>query len=378
MSNPLKALHDHDQSFWVDYIDRDLVSRGGIERLVEEDGLRGLTSNPSIFEAAISGSDDYDADIRNEIASGTGADTKRVYEALAVKDIRAAADALGDIYRSSDRRDGFVSFEVSPHLARDTQGTLDEAKRLWTLVDRPNLMIKVPATAEGMPAIEELIASDININVTLIFSVSDHYENAAQAFIRGVERSADPSHVASVASFFVSRVDTAVDVELDRVGTPEALGIRGKAAIANAKLAYAQFQELFRSRRFERQRERGARPQRVLWGSTSTKNPDYRDVLYVEDLIGPETVNTIPPKTVDAFRDHGNVRTTLTAGVTEAEALLGRLGELGIDVDRVTAKLQDDGVAAFAASFDQLLEALAAKIETLSPREAAGSSSPAR
>ncbi|MDP7620132.1 MAG: transaldolase family protein, partial [Dehalococcoidia bacterium] len=201
MINPLKTLHDHDQSFWVDYIDRDLVSRGGIERLVEEDGLRGLTSNPSIFEAAISGSDDYDTDIRNEIASGTGDDTKRVFEALAVKDIRAAADALGDIYRSSDRRDGFVSFEVSPHLARDTQGTLDEAKRLWTLVDRPNLMIKVPATAEGMPAIEELIASDININVTLIFSVSDHYENAAQAFIRGVERSADPSHVASVASF---------------------------------------------------------------------------------------------------------------------------------------------------------------------------------
>jgi len=365
MINPLKTLHDHDQSFWVDYIDRDLVSRGGIQRLVEEDGLRGLTSNPSIFEAAISGSDDYDADIRNEITSGTGADTKRVFEALAVKDIRAAADALGDIYRSSDRRDGFVSFEVSPHLARDTQGTLDEAKRLWTLVDRPNLMIKVPATAEGMPAIEELIASDININVTLIFSVSDHYENAAQAFIRGVERSADPSHVASVASFFVSRVDTVVDVELDRIGTPEALGIRGQAAIANAKLAYVQFQKLFRSGRFERQRERGARPQRVLWGSTSTKNPNYRDVLYVEDLIGPETVNTIPPKTVDAFRDHGNVRTTLTVGVTEAETLLGRLGELGIDVDRVTAKLQDDGVTAFATSFDQLLEALATKIETL-------------
>ena len=370
MTNALKALHDHGQSFWVDYIDRALVSRGGIQRLIEDDGLRGLTSNPSIFEAAISGSDDYDADIRAEISAGASPETKQVYETLAVKDIRAAADALRPIHESTDGRDGFVSLEVSPHLAHDTGGTLSEAKRLWVTVDRPNLMIKVPATAEGMPAVEELIASGVNVNVTLIFSVSEHYEGAAEAFIRGVERNRDPGRVASVASFFVSRVDTAVDAELERIGSPEASSLRGRAAVANAKQAYARFQELFKSGRFERQRTRGARPQRVLWGSTSTKNADYSDVLYVEELIGPETVNTIPPKTVDAFRDHGKVQTTLTSGLSDAEGTLSRLGALGIDMRGVTSRLQEDGVAAFAAAFDQLLAALEVKLGVIAQQEA--------
>jgi transaldolase len=370
MVNPLQALHDHDQSFWVDYIDRELVSSGGIQRLINEDGLRGLTSNPSIFQAAISGSDDYDEDIRAVIAADTNWNTKRVYEALAVKDIRAAADALRPIHEESNERDGFVSLEVSPHLARDTAGTLSEARWLWGVVDRPNLMIKVPATAEGLPAIEELIASDINVNVTLIFSVADHYEGAAQAYIRGVERNPDPRRIASVASFFVSRVDTAIDAKLEGNGSPDALDLRGRAAVANGKQAYARFQELFKSGRFERQRARGARPQRVLWGSTSTKNPDYRDVLYVEALIGPETVNTIPPKTVDAFRDHGAVRTTLTSGLPEANDVLRRIGELGVDMAGVTSKLQLDGVEAFTSAFDQLLTALTAKLEIISPPEA--------
>ncbi len=376
--NSLKALHDHNQSFWIDYIDRALVARGGIERLIEEDGLRGLTSNPSIFEAAISGSTDYDSDIRDAIGDASAPETKDVYEYLAVQDIQAAADALQGVYDTSDGRDGFVSLEVSPHLARDTEGTVTEAKRLWKRVDRPNLMIKVPATLEGMPAIEELIASGVNVNVTLIFSVDTHYEGAAMAFIAGVERNPDPSNVASVASFFVSRVDSAVDAELERIGTPEALALRGMAAVANAKRAYTRFQQLFRTGRFERQRARGVRPQRVLWGSTSTKNPDYRDVLYVEELIGPETVNTIPPKTADAFREHGIVRTTLSTGLPEAEALLVRLGDIGTDMDKITAKLQDDGVNAFAASFDALLAALATKIGTVGPREAARSAAPSR
>ena len=372
-TNPLKALHDHDQSFWVDYIDRALVARGGIQRLIEEDGLRGLTSNPSIFEAAISGSSDYDSDIEAAIGASPRPETVGVYETLAVQDIRAAADALRGVYDTSGGRDGFVSLEVSPHLARDTEGTVGEARRLWQWVDRPNLMIKVPATTEGMPAIEELIATGVNVNVTLIFSVETHYEGAAMAFIKGVERNPDPSRVASVASFFVSRVDTAVDAELGRIGTPEALALGGRAAAANAKRAYARFQQLFHTGRFERQRTRGARPQRVLWGSTSTKNPAYRDVLYIEELIGPETVNTIPPKTADAFRDHGIVRTTLSSGLPEAEALLAQLSEIGIEMGRITAKLQDDGVDAFAASFDNLLAALAAKIDAVSPREAARS-----
>ena len=360
--NPLQSLHEQGQSFWIDYIDRALVSGGGLKRLIDDDGLRGLTSNPSIFEQAITGSSDYDDTLRAHLAVHPNDDTKALFESVAIEDIRAAADALRPIYDGADGTDGFVSFEVSPHLAHDTEGTITEGRRLWREIDRPNLMIKVPATPEGMPAIETLIGEGINVNVTLIFSLGQ-YEVAAQAYTKGLEKLGDPSRIASVASFFISRVDSKVDAALEKVGTPEALALRGKTAVANAKQAYALFGDIVGGERFRAQRARGARPQRLLWGSTSTKNPNYSDTLYVDELIGPETVNTMPPATAELFRDHGRVHATLSEGQDEAAAVFTGIAGVGVDVEGALQELLREGVAAFSKSYDQLLDAVKTKVE---------------
>jgi transaldolase/glucose-6-phosphate isomerase len=358
--NPLKQLYGEGQSVWLDFIRRSLITSGDLNRMIDEDGVRGMTSNPTIFQKAIAGSADYDESIRRAVRKDPHGAIKDLYEVLVIEDIQMAADVLRPIYDETRGGDGYVSLEVSPALANDTAGTVTEAERLWKAVDRPNLMIKVPATAAGVPALETLIARGINVNATLVFSLK-HYEAIAHAYIRGLRRSKEPERIASVASFFVSRVDSAVDALLESIGTPEALDLRGTAAIANAKVTYKRFQEIFDRGEFENLADRGARVQRPLWASTSTKNPDYRDVLYVEQLIGEDTVNTLPPATLNAFRDHGQVAPTLIEGVEEAEDRLAALGDLGIDVDAVTEKLQIDGVALFAQSFDQLLEALKKK-----------------
>ncbi len=356
--NSLKELWgDYGQAVWFDFIERALLSGGGLSRLVADDGVRGVTSNPSIFQKAIEGGGAYGDAVAELLENDPTMTTVDLYEALAIEDIRGAADILRTVFEASGGDDGYVSLEVSPHLARDTEGTLAEAKRLWRTVDRPNLMIKVPATSEGIPAIERLIAEGINVNATLMFSL-DHYEAVAGAYLRGLEACAEPARVASVASFFVSRVDTKVDAALDAIGTPEALVLRGKAAIANAKLAYRRFGELFGDDAFAAHAERGARVQRPLWASTSTKNPDYRDVIYVEELIGADTVNTLPAATLEAFRDHGRPRASLSEDPASAEQVFAGLAALGVDIDAVTEELQVEGVTAFAASFDQLLAAL--------------------
>ena len=356
--NPLQRLwQEHGQAVWLDFIERDLLTGGELARLVEDDGVRGVTSNPSIFEKAIEGGGPYDTAVADLLAANPDLTTVRLYEALAIDDIRGAADALRPVWDGSDGSDGFVSLEVSPHLARDTEGTVAEAQRLWRAVDRPNLMIKVPAMTEGIPAIEGLIGVGINVNATLMFSLAD-YEAVATAYLRGLETNPNPSAVASVASFFVSRVDTRVDAQLEAIGTPEALVLRGRTAIANAKLAYRRFGELFGGETFAPLSSRGAKAQRPLWASTSTKNPDYRDVIYVEELIGPDTVNTLPVVTLEAFRDHGELRPSLLEDVAGADRALAELAAVGIDIDAITTELQIEGVAAFAKSFDQLLGAL--------------------
>jgi transaldolase len=357
--NPLQRLWDeHGQAVWLDFIERGMLASGGLARLVD-DGVRGVTSNPSIFEKAIAGGGAYRAAVAALLADAPELPTQDLYEALAIDDIRSAADVLRPLWEASAAGDGFVSFEVSPHLADDSAGTVAEGRRLWAAVGRPNLMIKVPATAAGIPAIEELLAAGVNVNATLMFSLG-HYEAVAQAYLRGAARCPDPARIASVASFFVSRVDTKVDAALEAIGTPAALGLRGRAAVANARLAYRRFEELFRGPAFAPLAARGVRPQRPLWASTSTKNPAYRDVIYVEELIGSDTVNTLPVATLEAFRDHGRPRRSITEGLEDAAALPRRLAALGIDLDEVTAELQVEGVAAFAASFDQLLATLAA------------------
>lgn len=371
--NPLKELLGQGQSIWLDYIRRDLIRTGELKRLVEEDGIRGVTSNPTIFEKAIDGSTDYDDALRALLAKDPKADVGSLYEGLAIEDIQMAADVLRPVYDESGGADGYVSFEVSPHLAHDTQATISEAKRLRAAVDRPNVMIKVPATPEGIPGIEELIAAGVNVNITLMFSMS-HYEAVARAYIRGLERCADPARVASVASFFVSRVDTMVDRALETLGTAQAQAktLLGKVAIANSKMVYQRFLQIFQGEGFVALRQRGARVQRPLWASTGTKNPAYSDVLYIENLIGAETVNTLPPETLHAFKDHGTVAgETVRDSLDAAAAALGRLKALGIDLEAITARLQQDGVAAFAASFDQLLAALEKKRNTIIGAEAA-------
>lgn len=368
----LKALGKLGQSIWLDYVQRSLITSGELGRLVEEDGLCGVTSNPTIFEKAIAGSRDYDDELHAILTDNPRAEPRTLYELSAIRDIQMAADVLKSVYDDTGGADGFVSLEVSPHLARDTDATLGEVRRLWRAVARPNVMIKVPATPQGVPAVEALIAEGININITLMFSLR-HYEAVAQAYLRGLARSAAPERVASVASFFVSRVDTVVDRELEAIGTPQALALRGQSAIANARLVYRRFREIFYGEAFSRLRRQGAHVQRPLWASTGTKNPAYSDVLYVEGLIGPDTVNTLPPATLDAFREHGQAsRATVGESWDEAESRLAELQELGIDLVAVTEKLQTDGVAAFAASYEQLLAALAQKRGALLARSPGG------
>jgi transaldolase len=359
--NPLKELLKQGQSIWLDYIQGGLIQSGELQRLVEEDGIRGLTSNPTIFEKAIAGPNYYDNSVRATLAKDPQIGAGKLFEKLAMEDIRAAADILSTVYDETEGADGFVSIEVAPHIAHDTKGTIAEAKRLWAEINRPNLMIKVPATPEGIPAIEALIADGVNVNITLMFSMK-HYEAVAQAYIRGLERCSNPGQVSSVASFFVSRVDTVVDSALEKLGTEKAQPLLGKIGIANCKIVYQRFREIFHGKGFVTQRSRGARVQRPLWASTGTKNPSYSDVLYVENLIGPETVNTLPPATLSAFRDHGRVKGfTVQEGLKKAESELCRLKEVGIDLNAIGDKLQADGVSAFAASFDQLLAAVEEK-----------------
>ena len=358
--NPLKQLYGQGQSVWLDFIRRSLITSGDLNRLIDEDGVRGMTSNPAIFEKAIAGSADYDESLRRALQRNPHGEIKALYEILAIEDIQMAADVLRPIYEETRGADGYVSLEVSPALAHDTEGTIAEAERLWKTVNRPNLMIKVPATSEGASALETLVARGVNVNATLMFSLK-HYEAIAHAYIRGLKKCEHPERIASVASFFVSRVDTAVDAALEAIGTPDALELRGKAAVANAKLTYRRFREIFEDRGFVDLAARGARVQRPLWASTSTKNPEYRDVIYVEQLIGADTVNTLPPATLNAFCDHGRVATTLTKNVGEAEEHIAALSEFGIDLDAVTDRLQVDGVASFAQSFEGLLEALRKK-----------------
>lgn len=352
----LDLLHEHGQSIWYDFIRRDMLAGGGMADLVA-DGVRGVTSNPSTFEVAIAKSDLYDSQI-----TALGPVTpEQAFEAVAIDDIRSAADILRSVYDESDGEDGYVSLEVSPRLAHDTAGTIADGMRLWNAVDRKNLMVKVPATAAGVPAIEELTAAGINVNATLMFSLED-YEGVAQAFIRGARRASDPAILASVASFFVSRVDASTDAALDRIGTEQALALRGKAAIANAKLAYRRYQQIFEGDEFASLEAVGTRPQRVLWASTSTKNPDYRDVMYVEELIGPNTVNTAPPHTIEAFLDHGEIKSgSLLAEVDEAATMIESLPSLGVDFDAITATLQVEGVQSFADAYESLLGAISSK-----------------
>lgn len=361
--NPLEQLLQCGQSVWLDSISRDFINSGQLQRLVTEDKLRGLTSNPTIFEQAIGRGGAYDDALHQLLLADEKQTDKALFEALAVEDIRMAADVLRPVYDATNGGDGYVSLEVSPHLAHDTAGSIAEAKRLWQAVERPNLMIKIPATHEGIPAIEQLTSEGINVNVTLMFSLR-HYDAVARAYISGLERREEYSPggnkrwPVSVASFFVSRVDSAIDPMLEKIGTPEALALRGKIAVANAKLAYQRFRETFYGEPFAVWRDKGVRVQRTLWGSTGTKNPAYSDVLYVEELIGPDTVNTLPLKTLEAFRDHGRVDKTLQKDLAQAEADIAQLKNLGIDLNAITDKLQNDGVDSFAASYDKLLASI--------------------
>lgn len=367
--NPLIGLASVGQSVWLDFVERKLLRDGGLRRLIEQDGVRGMTSNPTIFEKAIAAGNDYD-DQLGELAA-RGLDAGRIFEALAVTDIQNACDQFRALYDSTGGADGFVSIEVSPTLARDTAATLEDARRLWREVDRPNVMVKIPGTREAWPAIQQALRDGINVNVTLLFSVEHHAEVMQRylaALEQRVERGEPIDRIVSVASFFVSRVDTAIDRQLEQklAGAPPAeadrlRGLLGQGAIANAKLAYAAFREVFASERFERLRARGARVQRPLWASTGAKNPAYRDVLYVEELIGPDTVNTMPLATLEAFRDHGRVTRTVDRGLERARAVLEELREVGIDLDAVTEQLEVEGVEAFAKSFEQLLQGVERK-----------------
>jgi transaldolase / glucose-6-phosphate isomerase len=367
--NPLKELLSYGQSMWLDYIRRDLFTTGKLKQLIDDDGLRGMTSNPAIFEKAIAESSLYD-DILKSLATRKDLDATAKFEQIAIRDIQDAADALHGVYEGSNFRDGYVSLEVSPYLARKTQETIDEARRLWKTVKRDNVMIKVPGTAEGLPAIRQLIGEGININVTLLFA-QEVYEKVAEAYVAGLEdlsgRGGNLKKMAGVASFFISRIDTLVDSLLsDRLkhasgAEEEALlkSLFGKVAIANGKLAYQIYQRIFSGPRWQALASKGAQTQRVLWASTSTKNPNYRDVIYVEELIGPDTVNTMPPATVDAFRDHGRLRNSLTEDVPGAKKVMDDLARAGVSIKEVTDKLTDDGVKLFADAFDKLLAAVA-------------------
>jgi len=367
-TNPVKDLQKFGQSVWLDYIRRNLITSGELQRLIDEDGLRGITSNPAIFEKAISGSNDY-ADLLKSLQSRTDLDAKARYEMLAIRDIQDAADLLRPVYQETKRRDGYVSLEVSPYLAHDTEGSIQEARRLWKAVARENVMIKIPGTPEGLPAIQQLISEGININITLLFS-QKVYVQVTDAYLAGLEKlgasGGDVSKMASVASFFISRIDTLADSEIesrlknakDAREQAQLKSLLGKVAIANGKQTYQLYQSIFSSARWKKLASQGAQTQRVLWASTSTKNPAYRDVLYVEELIGPDTVNTIPPATIDAFRDHGHARQSLTEDVESAKETMETLAKVGISIDQITSKLTEDGVRLFEEAFDKLLQAV--------------------
>jgi len=365
-NNPLKQLGTLGQSIWLDYIRRDLMASGGLQRLIEEDGLRGMTSNPSIFEKAIVESHDYEEDNRGMALQGRGA--KAIYETLSQRDVESAADVFRPLYDRTDGEDGYVSLEVNPNLAHDTNGTMTEARRLWAALNRPNVLIKVPATANGLPAIQQLISQGINVNVTLIFGLP-RYRQVAEAYIAGIEARAAQGkpvqHVASVASFFVSRIDALLDPLLEKLvaqGGKEAdvaKRARGQVAIASAKMAYQIYKEIFGGDRFRKLAAQGACVQRPLWASTGTKNPSYSDVKYIEALIGPDTVNTAPMETLDAYRDHGEPKARLEQDVNQARWVLERLPELGIGIDHATRQLEDEGVEKFNQPFDKLMETLA-------------------
>jgi transaldolase len=354
----LHRLTELGQSPWIDYLSRDLVRGGELERLIAEDAIRGVTSNPTIFQKAISSGNAYDDQLR-ELAPEMD-DPKELFIELAITDVRDACDVLRPVWESGQRgRDGYVSIEVDPTLAHETQATIDQAVRFHDTIDRPNLYVKIPGTKAGLPAVEEMISRGRSINVTLIFSL-ERYSEVAEAYVRGIERlvenGGDPRDVGSVASFFVSRVDTEGDKRLDEIGGHDEL--KGKLAIANAKLAYQRYKEVFSGERWERLAAKGAVPQLCLWASTSTKNPDYRDVLYVEELIGPDTVDTMPEETIVAFQDHGEVAPTLEAGLDEARDVFARLEQAGVDYDDVVETLEREGVEKFADSFDELLEGI--------------------
>jgi transaldolase len=365
-NNPLKQLGTLGQSIWLDYIRRDLIAGGELRRMIEEDGLRGMTSNPSIFEKAIVESHDYDEEIRAVALEGKSA--KAIYEALSQRDVQSAADAFRPLYDGTDGKDGYVSLEVNPHLAHDANGTTKEARRLWAALDRPNVFIKVPATIEGLPVIQQLISEGINVNVTLLFGLP-RYRQVAEAYIAGLEarlaQGKPVEHVASVASFFVGRIDALVDPLLESIvkeDIAESEGARqtqGQVAVASAKVAYQIYKEIFGSDRFKKLADRGARVQRLLWASTSTKNPEYSDIVYVEELIGPDTVNTAPPETLDAYRDHGDPEARLEQDVEKSYWVLEQLPILGINIDEVTRQLEDEGVEKFNKPFDKLMETLA-------------------
>jgi len=367
--NPLKELLTYGQSMWLDYIRRDLFTTGKLKQMIADDGLRGMTSNPSIFEKAIADSSLYD-DILKTLASRSDLDATGKYEQVAIRDIQDAADTLRPVYDESNFRDGYVSLEVSPYLARKTKETIAEAQRLWKAVKRDNVMIKVPGMAEGIPAIRQLIGEGININVTLLFA-QEVYEKVADAYAAGLEdlaaQGGNLKKMASVASFFISRIDTLIDSMLnDKLKTAsdesqKALlnGLLGKVAIANGKLTYQAYERIFSGARWQALASKGAQTQRVLWASTSTKNPNYRDVIYVEELIGKYTVNTMPPATIDAFRDHGKLRNALTEDVAGAKKVMDDLARAGVSMKEVTDKLTNDGVKLFADAFDKLLAAVA-------------------
>jgi len=357
----MPALLELGQSIWLDYLRRGMVRSGELAGLIDA-GLRGMTSNPTIFEQGIAGDDDYDEALARLAPSGrTDAE---LFEALAVEDVRSAADLFRPVYDSSNGGDGFVSIEVSPGLARDTGGSIAEAERLWRSVDRPNVMIKIPGTREGWPAIERCLDAGININITLLFSI-EHYLKVAEAYLAALEarlaRGEPIDRVASVASFFVSRVDTEVDARLGKINQPDAKELAGTIGIANARLAYAEFERIRASDRWRRLAEKGAKMQRPLWASTGTKNPAYSDVLYLEALIGPDTINTVPPDTLRKFDDHGTVASTLAGHEADARARMERLARLGVDFDDVTGVLEDEGIEKFEKSYAALLAAIGRK-----------------
>jgi transaldolase len=356
----LHRLAEYGQSVWIDFLSRDMIRNGELERRMRDDAVVGVTSNPTIFQKAISSGAAYDEQLREVLEEER--DPKEIFLRLAIKDVEDALDLLRPVWDEGSGQDGYVSLEVDPNLASDTAGTIEEAQRLHETIDRPNLFVKIPATKAGLPAIEEMFARGRSINVTLIFSL-ERYAEVAEAYIRGLERLAeaggDPGAVASVASFFVSRVDTETDRRLDEIGGHDEL--KGKLAIANAKLAYQRCKEIFAGDRWEALSSRGATTQRCLWASTSTKNPAYRDVMYVEELIGPKTVNTMPEETIEAFQDHGEVSPTLEQGVDEAERVFKQIRQAGVDYDDVTDTLEREGVQKFADSFAELLEGIRAK-----------------